>query len=144
MASQLNPDLGREWASELFALSLQVKGNRLQVQSTALNILIRLDPDRALDLLHQLGPDDPEGKSAAVRCMAPANSVSAQSIWYFGAPLVHIGMESDPDFTIPFVEGLPASRVKAEVLLDAAHALGTRGSPHIGAPPQQTAEKPNP
>jgi len=59
-------------------------------------------------------------------------------------PLVHIGMESDPDFTVPFVEGLPASRVKAEVLLDAAHALGTRGSPHIGAPPQQTAEKPNP
>ncbi len=58
-------------------------------------------------------------------------------------PLVHIGMESDPDFTVPFVEGLPASRVKAEVLLDAAHALGTRGSPHIGAPPQQTAEKPN-
>jgi hypothetical protein len=49
-------------------------------------------------------------------------------------PLVHIGMESDPDFTIPFVEGLPASRVKAEVLLDTAHALGTRGSPHIGGP----------
>ena len=59
-------------------------------------------------------------------------------------PLVHIGMESDPDFTIPFVEGLPASRVKAEVLLDAAHALGTRGSPHIGGPIQQSAEKPNP
>ena len=65
MASQLNPDLGREWANELFALSLQVKGNRSQVQSTALNILIRLDPVRALDLLHQLGPDDPESKSAA-------------------------------------------------------------------------------
>jgi hypothetical protein len=59
-------------------------------------------------------------------------------------PLVHIGMESDPDFTIPFVEGLTASRVKAEVLLDAAEALSTRGLPHIGAPPQQTAEKPNP
>jgi len=58
-------------------------------------------------------------------------------------PLVHIGMEKDPDFTIPFVEGLPASRVKAEVLLDAAHALGTRGAPHIGTPPQQSAEKPN-
>ena len=58
-------------------------------------------------------------------------------------PLVHIGVESDPDFTIPFVEGLPASRVKAEVLLDAAHALGTRASPRSGAPPQQTAENPN-
>jgi hypothetical protein len=59
------------------------------------------------------------------------------------SPLVQIAMESDPDFTIPFVEGLPASRVKAELLLDAAHALGTRGSPHIAAPPQPSAEKPN-
>jgi hypothetical protein len=59
------------------------------------------------------------------------------------SPLVQIAMENDPDFTIPFVEGLPASRVKAEVLLDAAHALGTQGSPHIGAPPPQSAEKPN-
>jgi hypothetical protein len=69
----------------------------------------------------------------------PRNYVSVPAL----SPLVHIGMENDPDFTIPFVEGLPASRVKAEVLLDAAHALGTRGSPHIGAPPQQSAEKPN-
>jgi hypothetical protein len=59
-------------------------------------------------------------------------------------PLVHIGMEKDPDSTIPFVEGLPASRVKAEVLLDAASALSRRRPPHIGAQPQQTAEKPNP
>jgi len=64
MVSQLNPDLGREWANELFALSLQVKvSRRSQVQSTALDILIRLDPDRALDLLHQLSPEDPEAKS---------------------------------------------------------------------------------
>jgi hypothetical protein len=33
------------------------------------------------------------------------------------SPLVHIGMEHDPDFTIPFVEGLPASRLKAELLM---------------------------
>jgi hypothetical protein len=59
-------------------------------------------------------------------------------------PLVCIGMEKDPDFTIPFVEGLPGSRVKAEVLLDAAHGLAMRGSPHIGPPSQRTAEKPNP
>jgi hypothetical protein len=39
MASQLNPDLGREWAAELFALSHQLKGNRSQVQNTALGIL---------------------------------------------------------------------------------------------------------
>jgi hypothetical protein len=38
-------------------------------------------------------------------------------------PLVHIGMEKDPNFTITFVEALPASRSKAEVLLDAAAAL---------------------
>ena len=66
MASQLKPDLGREWANELFALSLQVKGSRRpQLQGTALSILIRLDPDRALELLHQLGPEDPEAKPAA-------------------------------------------------------------------------------
>jgi hypothetical protein len=65
MVSQVNPDLGREWANELFALSLQVKGNRRsQVQSMALDILIRLDPDRALELLHQLSTEDPEAKSA--------------------------------------------------------------------------------
>jgi hypothetical protein len=57
-------------------------------------------------------------------------------------PLVHIGMERDPDFTIPFVEGLPTSRVKAEVLLDAASALSTSRPPHIGTQPQQTAESP--
>jgi len=60
------------------------------------------------------------------------------------SPLAYIGMEKDPDFTIPFVEGLPASRVKAEVLLDAAHVLSTRGSPQIGGPTQQSAERPNP
>ena len=60
MVSQLNPDLGRAWANELFALSLQVKGGqRSQVQSEALDILVRLDPDRALNLLHQLGTQDP-------------------------------------------------------------------------------------
>jgi len=63
MVSRLNPDLGGAWANELFALSLQVKGiQRTQVQSTALGILIRLDPDRALDLLHQLSPEDPDAK----------------------------------------------------------------------------------
>ena len=67
MISHSNPDLGREWANELFASSLQLKGSqRSQVQSTALRILIRLDPDRALELLHQLSPEDPEAKSAAL------------------------------------------------------------------------------
>jgi tetratricopeptide (TPR) repeat protein len=65
MVSRLTPDLGREWANELFTLSFQAKGNQpLQVQSTALRILIRLDPDRTLELLHQLSPEDPESKPA--------------------------------------------------------------------------------
>ena len=65
MVSHSNPDLGREWANELFTLSLQVKGSwRTYVQSIALRILIQLDPDRAMDLLHQLGTEDPEAKSA--------------------------------------------------------------------------------
>jgi hypothetical protein len=65
MVSQLEPDLGRDWANELFALSPQVKpSRRLQVQSMALDILIRLDPDRALGLLHQISAEDPEGKTA--------------------------------------------------------------------------------
>jgi hypothetical protein len=65
MVSGLNSDLGGAWANELFALSLQVKGSqRSHVQSTALGILIRLDPDRALDLLHQLSPEDPDARPA--------------------------------------------------------------------------------
>jgi hypothetical protein len=41
----VNPELGREWANELFALSLQVKPSRQsQMQNTALDILIRLLP----------------------------------------------------------------------------------------------------
>jgi hypothetical protein len=67
MVSRLTPDLGREWANELFTLSFQAKGNQpLQVQSTALRILIRLDPDRTLELLHQLSPEDPESKPATL------------------------------------------------------------------------------
>jgi len=60
MISHLNADLGREWANEVFALSLQLKeSQRSQVQGTALRIVIRLDPDRALELLHQLSTEDP-------------------------------------------------------------------------------------
>jgi hypothetical protein len=65
MASQLRPDLGRDWANELFELSFQTKGaQRSSVQITAMGLLIGLDPDRALDLLHSLSMDAPEGKWA--------------------------------------------------------------------------------
>src|ERR1700687_2174825 len=65
MVSRLRPDLGREWANELFTLSFQTKGaQRSFVQNTAMRILIRLDPDRALELLHSLNIEEPVAKWA--------------------------------------------------------------------------------
>jgi hypothetical protein len=75
---QVSPVLGREWATELFTLSLQVKAElRSQVQSRALRLLIRLDPDRALELLHQVSNDDSEGKSGTM----PAVTELAQQVF---------------------------------------------------------------
>ena len=55
MVSRLRPDLGREWANELFTLSFQTKGTQRSLwQNTAMRVLIRLDPNRALELLHSL------------------------------------------------------------------------------------------
>lgn len=63
MVSRLRPDLGREWANELFTLSLQTKGaQRSFAQNAAMRILIRLDPDRALELLHSLNIEEPAGR----------------------------------------------------------------------------------
>lgn len=56
-------------------------------------------------------------------------------------PLIHIGMENEPDFTIPFVESLPPSRLKVELLLVAAQAVSLGRRPPL-ARAQQTAEKP--
>jgi hypothetical protein len=65
MVSRLRPDLGREWANELFTLSFQTKGaQRSLVQNTAMRMLIRLDPERALELLHSLNIEDPVPKWA--------------------------------------------------------------------------------
>jgi hypothetical protein len=58
--SELRADLGREWANELFALSFQGEGEeRLYVQSIATGFLIRLNPDRALELLHSVNTEEP-------------------------------------------------------------------------------------
>ncbi len=66
MASRLRPDLGREWANELFTLSFQTKDVQSSIaQNTAMRILIRLDPDRALELLHSLNIEEPVAKWAA-------------------------------------------------------------------------------
>jgi hypothetical protein len=61
MVSQLRADLGREWANELFTLSFQAKGDqRSTTQLSAMGILARLDPDRALVLLHSMSMEEPE------------------------------------------------------------------------------------
>jgi hypothetical protein len=61
MVSKLRTDLGREWANELFTLSFQAKvGHRAVAQETAMGLLIQLDPDRALELLHRISMEDPE------------------------------------------------------------------------------------
>jgi len=65
IVSRLRPDLGREWANELFTLSFQTKGaQRSFAQSTAMRMLIRLDSDRALELLHSLSIEEPAPKWA--------------------------------------------------------------------------------
>jgi hypothetical protein len=61
MVSKFRADLGREWANELFTLSFQAKeGHRAVAQETAMSVLIRLDPDRALELLHSVSMEEPE------------------------------------------------------------------------------------
>lgn len=76
MVSRLRPDLGREWANELFTLSFQTKGTqRSFLQNTAMRVLIRLDPNRALELLHSLTIEE----------IAPERATSPPP----GMPLVH-------------------------------------------------------
>ena len=63
MVSSLRADLGRAWANELFTLSLQSDGNeRSRIQDAAVAILARLDPDRAIELLHSIDIGEPQGK----------------------------------------------------------------------------------
>jgi hypothetical protein len=65
MVSRLRPDLGQEWANELFTLSAQAKGAQRSIaQNAAMRILIRLNPDRALESLHSLNIEEPVPKSA--------------------------------------------------------------------------------
>jgi hypothetical protein len=61
LASQMQADLGRAWANELFTLSFQAKGDdRSPAQASALDILTQLDPDRALVLLQSMSMEEPE------------------------------------------------------------------------------------
>jgi hypothetical protein len=63
MAVDVSLDLARQWANELFQLSLQDKGpGRSMIQDFAMSILARTDPDRALELLHQMDlSEEPQG-----------------------------------------------------------------------------------
>ncbi|MGA7414755.1 MAG: hypothetical protein WBW33_30075 [Bryobacteraceae bacterium] len=53
LASRYRADLSREWANELFLISREVKGGpaRSYAQSSAMAVLVRLDPNGALGLL---------------------------------------------------------------------------------------------
>lgn len=62
MVSRLRADLAQEWAHELFTLSFQAREDlRAFVQNNAMAILVRLDPDRALEMLHSMSPEELQG-----------------------------------------------------------------------------------
>lgn len=65
MVSRLRPDLAQEWANELLTLSAQAKGAQRSIaQNAAIRMLVRLNPDRALDALHRLQIEEPMPKWA--------------------------------------------------------------------------------
>lgn len=68
VVSQLRPDLARNWANELFTLSFQTKrmDQRSFMQNHAMGMLIRLDPDRALELLDSMKIAEPPPEAASV------------------------------------------------------------------------------
>jgi hypothetical protein len=63
--SRVDAELGQAWAQELFALSRQTKGDlRSFAENASMSILVRLNPDRALALLHNLSKDEPQADAA--------------------------------------------------------------------------------
>ncbi len=59
--SHLDAELGQSWAQELLALAAQTKGHqRFFVENSAMTILVRLNPDRALLFLHSLSKEEPQ------------------------------------------------------------------------------------
>lgn len=65
MVSRFRPDLAQEWANELLTLSAQAKATqRSMAQNTAMRLLIRLNPDRALESLDSLHIEEPVPKWA--------------------------------------------------------------------------------
>jgi hypothetical protein len=61
MISRVDAELGQAWAQELLALASQTKGtSRSMAENSAMSILVRLNPDQALTLLHRLSKDEPQ------------------------------------------------------------------------------------
>lgn len=59
--SRVDAALGEAWAQELLVLATQTKGNlRSRAENSAMSILVRLNPDRALTLLRSLSKDEPQ------------------------------------------------------------------------------------
>lgn len=59
MISSLRPDLGEAWANELLTLSPQTEeAERSFAEDKAMTILARLNPDRALGLLHSISGEE--------------------------------------------------------------------------------------
>jgi hypothetical protein len=67
MVSSLRPDLGRVWANELFTLSSQTKrvDQRSFIQNHGMGMLIKLDPNRALELLDSMKIEEPPAWAAS-------------------------------------------------------------------------------
>jgi len=65
LASQVQPELGRQWESELSLLAGQMKGPaRSDAQDFAMTILARLDPDHADELLRTMHLNEAEKDDA--------------------------------------------------------------------------------
>ena len=64
LAAEVQPELARQWANEMFLLAGQAKGaERSDGQDFAMSILARVDPDRALELLHAVELNSDDNKS---------------------------------------------------------------------------------
>lgn len=62
--SRVDGEIGQTWAQELLTLSGQAKGSlRSFAENSAMSILVRLNPDRALLFLHSLSQEEPQESS---------------------------------------------------------------------------------
>lgn len=116
--------------------------NNTTDDETQLNLLSA----RAFLAVAQHNPDDLQqllqrGFGAANQLALEEQSASGNYLPAGLGPLVQIGIQNDQELTIAFIESLPASYVKASLLLSAASALSKRISLPLSSRPQQRAEK---